>query len=153
MFEALTSVRPYKQALQPVEAYVVMRRMTGGFDPKWLRFFIQVLGIHPPGTQVTLNTGEQGLVVTPRSTPDTPEVRVVTDAKGQPIDTEHQWIVTIGDMIEGVELEITRAHGSDQNGEGSGDSQEHEGHKHDEGGSTGVDSCCGEELVKPKPNE
>ncbi len=153
VFEALTAVRPYKRALQPVEAYVVMRRMTGGFDPDWLRFFIQVMGIHPPGTQVTLNTGEKGLVVTRGATADTPEVRVLTDAKGQPIDTEHQRIVAIGDMIEGVELEITRAHGSDQNGEDPGDSQEHEGHKHDESGSDGVDSCCGEELVKPKPNE
>jgi putative nucleotidyltransferase with HDIG domain len=158
VFEALTAVRPYKRALQPVEAYVVMRRMTSGFDPEWLRFFIQVLGIHPPGTQVTLNTGEKGLVVTPGAAPNKPEVRILTDAMGQPLDAKNQPIVTIGDLIEGVALEIAQAHGSHQHDEDAGRSQEqgagteaHEGHDHD-GESKGVDSCCGEELVKPEPN-
>ena len=160
VFEALTAVRPYKRALQPVEAYVVMRRMTGGFDPKWRRFFIQVLGVHPPGTSVTLNTGARGLVVATGQTPDTPEVRIVTDAQGRPLDAEDQPIVTIGDAVEGVQLEIARAHGSHPHGKDAtdcgddhnDDSGSEEG-DNDEGKAKGIDSCCGEELTKAKPKE
>ena len=156
VFEALTAVRPYKRALEPVEAYVVMRRMVGGFDPKWLQFFIQMMGTHPPGTKVTLNTGEKGLVVTTGPTPDTPEVRILTNAQGDALDTHEQSTVQIGQMVEGVPLEITRAHGSHHHGDHS-DGEDHdrrEGqHREDEKGTQGIDSCCGEELVEPKPNE
>jgi len=154
VFEALTAVRPYKRALEPVEAYVVMRRMTGGFDPKWLQFFIQILGTHPPGTKVSLNTGESGLVIATGATPDTPQVRILTNASGDALDSDEQSTVQIGQMVEGVQLEITRAHGSHTHGS-HGKDDRREGHEHheDEGGATGIDSCCGEELLEPKPNE
>jgi putative nucleotidyltransferase with HDIG domain len=160
VFEALTAVRPYKRALQPVEAYVVMRRMTGGFDPNWLRFFIQTLGVHPPGTSVTLNTGAKGLVVATGQTPDTPEIRILTDPAGRPLDAEDQPTVTIGDAVEGIQLEIARAHGSHHQGKDADCDDDRHDHSHDdsdsdkdEGKDNGIDSCCGEELTKSKPNE
>ena len=150
VFEALTAVRPYKRALEPIEAYVVMMRMRAGFDQAWLRFFISVLGIHPAGTRVTLNTGEKGLVVAPGTTPDTPEVRILTNPAGQPLNTNEQAVVTIGDMEAPVLREITRAHGSHAH------DHEHE-HDHQEGEGDpvgqGIDSCCGDEMVKGRPNE
>jgi len=146
VFEALTAVRPYKRALEPVEAYVVMRRMTGGFDPEWLRFFIQVMGTHPPGTKVTLNTGERGLVVATGPTAGTPEVRILTNAHGEALDTDAQATVRIGETVEGVCRSIVRAHGSDT---------AHKGHAHCDAdqGSPGIDSCCGGTLLDPGPNE
>ena len=71
-------------------------------------------------------------------------------------------MVQIGQMVEGVPLEITRAHGSHHHADHSdSEGQERrEGHgrrvgdrREDEHGTKGIDSCCGEKLVEPKPNE
>lgn len=63
VFEALTSVRPYKHPIPPARAYRIMMSMEGHFDPKLLKRFIQVTGVYPLGTQVLLSTGEKAVVI------------------------------------------------------------------------------------------
>lgn len=64
VYEALTAVRPYKDAMSPVRAYRIMMSMKGAFDPQLLRRFMEVNGVYPIGTRVLLNTGDIGSVHT-----------------------------------------------------------------------------------------
>ncbi len=63
VFEALTSVRPYKHPIPPARAYRIMMAMEGHFDPALLKRFIQVTGLFPIGTWVRLSSGEKALVL------------------------------------------------------------------------------------------
>ncbi len=58
VYEALTSVRPYKPRMSAVRAYRVMMNMHGEFDAGLLRHFIRVNGAYPVGTRVRLGSGE-----------------------------------------------------------------------------------------------
>jgi HD-GYP domain-containing protein (c-di-GMP phosphodiesterase class II) len=57
VYEALTAVRPYKNAMTPARAYRTMLGMRGHFDEQLLAHFIRTVGIFPPGTRVRLNDG------------------------------------------------------------------------------------------------
>jgi HD-GYP domain-containing protein (c-di-GMP phosphodiesterase class II) len=63
-FAALTSIRPYAEAVSPYEA---MRRLQGWsgmyFNAGLVEQFIQAIGIFPVGTLVELSTGEIGVVL------------------------------------------------------------------------------------------
>jgi putative nucleotidyltransferase with HDIG domain len=85
VFEALTSVRPYKRALVPIEAYAVMFRNEADFDAGWLRHFARTLGVFPTGTRVVLDDGSMALVVRQSEQPHLPIVRILGDAAGQPL--------------------------------------------------------------------
>jgi len=87
VFEALTSVRPYKRALLPIEAYAVMFRNEADFDGAWLRHFARTLGLFPTGTRVVLDDGSMALVVRQGPQAHLPIVRVLGDAAGQPLPT------------------------------------------------------------------
>lgn len=76
VFEALTSVRPYKAALTPVHAYAIMHRMQRAFDVRWLKLFTRVIGLFPIGTRVELDDGSQATVVNHGPSPHQPQVRV-----------------------------------------------------------------------------
>ena len=134
VFEALTSVRPYKQALSPIEAYAVMFRDVGGFDPAWLQFFADALGLYPQGTFLTLATGEVGLVTGRGKGPTQPQVKI-TSEDGEDVT------VIIGEEHEGIVRWIATGHES--TGAGGGDSRDH-GHDHDHGdeGGGGIPGCC-----------
>lgn len=102
VFEALTSVRPYKKALSPTEAYAVMCRNEVDFDQRWLRFFIRTLGVFPQGSRVQLDDGSQALVVRHGRRPDRPVVRLLAgpDAGELPAGTPDE--ITIGEPTDGV---------------------------------------------------
>ncbi|MBK9129729.1 MAG: HD domain-containing protein [Phycisphaerales bacterium] len=51
VFEALTAARPYKKALTAVHAYAIMHRCRDDFDPTWLGYFAQTIGLYPLGTR------------------------------------------------------------------------------------------------------
>jgi len=82
VFEALTAKRPYKPPLAPFHAYVLMHRMRDSFYTPWFHFFIKTIGLFPVGSTVTLEDGEEAVVVGPGPNLDQPLVRVDTAASG-----------------------------------------------------------------------
>ncbi len=106
VFEALTAVRPYKKALTPVEAHAIMHKDRHTFDPDWLEFFVQVIGIYPLGTQLRLQTGEVAVVEQHGTSCDQPVVRLLTGPEGGPRAAGEPDLVTIGRRHEGVEYLI-----------------------------------------------
>lgn len=101
VFEALTAVRPYKAALTPLHAYSVMQSMENGFDPKWMKLFIQVIGIYPIGTRIVLNSGEEAIVIAHGSELQKPRVRTILDIHGRPITANARREITVGTEQEG----------------------------------------------------
>ena len=82
VFEALTSVRPYKKAKTPEEAYRIMLADTGGFHPGILSQFIRALGLYPPGNIVLLADGRKAKVTASGPKIDRPEIIITHDAEG-----------------------------------------------------------------------
>ncbi len=101
VFEALTSVRPYKGAMTPVEAFVVMHREEGGFDPDWLNFFEQIIGIYPLGTRLKMESGEEAVVTAHGPTISQPQVRLLLDPQGKPLPASADQIIIVGEEAEG----------------------------------------------------
>jgi len=81
IYEALTAVRPYKQALSPEKAIRVMYSMPAlnGRLPL-VRLVYDAEGSYPVGSIVELTTGERGVVLARNpSSPDKPRLRLLTD--------------------------------------------------------------------------
>lgn len=58
VYDALTSVRPYKRPYSPYLAYKIMREFSQGkFDPKLLQLFFKDIAIYPIGTILRTNAG------------------------------------------------------------------------------------------------
>ncbi|MFQ6096721.1 MAG: HD-GYP domain-containing protein [Armatimonadota bacterium] len=85
VYDALTTVRPYRGAMSPVEALATMTQdERAEFDGRLLQWFGEMLGTYPPGTAVELSTGEKAVVcAADASSPQEPLVRVVVDANGK----------------------------------------------------------------------
>ena len=101
VFEALTSMRPYKRALTPMEAYTVMRRRSCDFDPRWLDLFVRTLGIFPQGSRVRLEDGAIALVLRQGDTPATPIVRPLTGPGGADLEADAPDEIAIGSRENG----------------------------------------------------
>ena len=84
VYEALTSVRPYKPPMSPTRAYRIMMA-EDRFDRPLLSRFIRVNGVYPDGARVRLTTGELARVN--RQTGDVlrPKVVIETTPDGDPI--------------------------------------------------------------------
>lgn len=106
VFEALTSVRPYKRALTPLEAYAVMFRNERDFDPHWLRRFVRALGLFPTGTRVLLDDGAEAIVVDQTDLPQSPVVRLLTIGDGAALPIDHPEIIRLGVAVDGVARRI-----------------------------------------------
>ncbi len=83
VYDAITSVRCYKEALDPAEA---LRKMfewgKHHFNKKMVEHFIRCVGIYPVGTLVRIESGFLGVVIEPGTTNLlSPKVRVVFDLK------------------------------------------------------------------------
>lgn len=102
VFEALTAVRPYKQALSPLEAYAVMFRSAGDFHPDWLRTFVRTLGFFPAGTRVQLDDGSLGHVLGQTDNPERPRVRLLTGPAGADLVDDQPRDLVIGEHHEGA---------------------------------------------------
>lgn len=83
VYDAVTSIRPYKRAWSPHEALARMLEWEGHFDPDMLRAFIASLGIQPFGALVRLHSNRLGIVVHEGGTPATPIVRCFFDVPEQ----------------------------------------------------------------------
>ncbi|MFN2645894.1 MAG: HD-GYP domain-containing protein [Burkholderiales bacterium] len=83
-FAALTSRRPYAEALAPSTALSILYKHRGTlFDGYLVEHFIRCIGIFPIGSIVELNSGETGLVIAQNLAKRLqPRVMVIRDASG-----------------------------------------------------------------------
>lgn len=114
VFEALTSVRPYKRALAPIEAYAVMFRNADDFDAAWLRCFARTLGIFPNGTRVLLDDGAEALVLRQGRTPHEPEVQLLSGPGGHALPPGAPERITIGPQPDGRHRRIATVNTQDR---------------------------------------
>ncbi len=86
-FDALTSPRPYAQAVSPSAALSMLYKWRGTFfDAALVEQFIRCIGIFPLGCVVELNSGELGIVIGQHSERRLqPRVMIVRDAAGNPL--------------------------------------------------------------------
>ncbi len=106
VFEALTSVRPYKRALTPIEAYAVMFRNERDFDPVWLRRFTRTIGLFPNGTRLRLANGAAAVVREQGPCASRPVVQLLSAADDAPLAPGQPDRFTIGDVADGVRLRV-----------------------------------------------
>lgn len=101
VFEALTAVRPYKQAMDPQHAFSVMTTDKGAFHPGLLSAFIAFIGIYPPGTYVELTDGRIGMVIEAGIIIDRPRLKIIQHRDGTRLKKEDQYDVDLGAMDRG----------------------------------------------------
>ena len=63
VYDAITSVRPYKDGWDPAVSLHRMSEWTGHLDMNLFRAFVKSLGIYPVGSLVRLNSGRIGVIV------------------------------------------------------------------------------------------
>jgi putative nucleotidyltransferase with HDIG domain len=102
VFEALTAVRPYKRALNPIEAFAVMFRDKNDFDPQWLRRFAKTLGLFPIGTRVQMQDGAEALVVNQTEDIRRPIVQLITGAGGEALSHGQPETIETGVPLDGA---------------------------------------------------
>lgn len=78
VYEALTSKRIYREAIQPYQAYEYVMAHSGVFfEPKLIDIFSQRISIYPDGSGIILSNGQRGNVVKQNmGYPDRPYVRM-----------------------------------------------------------------------------
>jgi HD-GYP domain-containing protein (c-di-GMP phosphodiesterase class II) len=97
VFEALTAVRPYKDALDPHQAYTIMLMDKGGFHPVLLSNFIRKVGIYPPGTYIRLGDGRVAMVLEETEKIARPKLIVVTTQRGDQLYESDQYTIDLSD--------------------------------------------------------
>ena len=112
VFEALTAARPYKKALTAVHAYAIMHRCRDDFDPAWLGYFAQTIGLYPLGTRVLLTSGQQALVVGHTPDPRQPRVRLWNDPAPMTTRNDETEEFGVGDLRHGVRVDIAAVYGA-----------------------------------------
>ncbi|MDD4952157.1 MAG: HD-GYP domain-containing protein, partial [Desulfovibrionaceae bacterium] len=87
VYDALTSIRPYKGPVSPYEALRIMYGMRERhFKTKEMERFIKCLGVFPAGSLVRLNSGHYAVVCKTNSDdPLHPKVFVCMDKKMRPV--------------------------------------------------------------------
>ena len=105
VFEALTAIRPYKAPMTPRDAYGIMFKDAGAFDPAILHAFVTCLGLYPPGNHVRLSDGRQAVVVASGADIERPTVRVLQDAHGRPLAAADQEEIAL-DADDGRDLQV-----------------------------------------------
>jgi len=62
-YDAMTSERPYKKSVHPINAFkILIAESPNCYDEELVEKFIQCLGVYPVGTLVKLNSGKLGLI-------------------------------------------------------------------------------------------
>ncbi|MGY0195594.1 HD-GYP domain-containing protein [Leptothrix sp. BB-4] len=105
VYDAVTSVRPYKGAWDPGEAVRQMAQWKGHFDPAIFQAFVKTVGIYPVGTVVRLESGRIGVVLEQNDASLLmPRVKVFFSSKSDlPIPPETIDLARGTDRITGVE--------------------------------------------------
>ena len=63
VYDAITSVRPYKAGWDPGESLRRMAQWKGHFEPRVFQAFVKTVGIYPVGSLVRLNSGRLAVVM------------------------------------------------------------------------------------------
>lgn len=102
VYDALTTIRPYKSAWSPYKAASFIVKESGKmFDPLIVKQFIDVFGIYPPNTFVQLSTGEKGIVIaTNRKTKTRPIVKIFNEDNDYQIDLSKERKISIEKVLE-----------------------------------------------------
>lgn len=98
VYDAVTSIRPYKRAWSPHEALAQMIEWDGHFDPEMLRVFISSLGVQPFAALVRLHSNRLGIVVREGESPTRPIVRTFFDIPNH-VPTAIEDVATAHDPI------------------------------------------------------
>ncbi|WP_419783828.1 HD-GYP domain-containing protein [Maridesulfovibrio sp.] len=107
-YDAMTSDRPYREALTPNSAIKHLYSMANSaFHPRYLESFIKCVGIYPAGCFVKLSDGRYGVVVTntPKA-PLLPQVKIVFNSRFRAIHPEFVDLAKRSEQMEGENLEI-----------------------------------------------
>ena len=96
VYDALSSSRPYKEAILPHRVLGIMYQMRGeDFFPGYMEHFIRMLGIYPVGSVVELEDGRVGVVSSSNNaTPTRPKVLIVRTRDGKPLLPQEKDIST-----------------------------------------------------------
>lgn len=91
VYDALTSPRSYRDALQPYEAYeYIMAKSCIDFDPKLVDIFLKNICVYPIGCGVRLSNGQSGNIIKQnRNFPSRPWIRIFYDSNkrlSNPVD-------------------------------------------------------------------
>jgi len=95
VFEALTAVRPYKEALEPQGAYTIMLADKGGFHPGLLAAFISLVGLYPPGTYVRLSDRRMGMVTEVTGNIARPKVTITASKIGELLSDNDRYVIDL----------------------------------------------------------
>lgn len=83
-YDAITSDRPYRDGLTPLDALGILFKERGKhFDSDLVEKFIQMVGIYPPGSLVEMTNGETGIILA--ANPDQklkPKIEIILDSDG-----------------------------------------------------------------------
>ncbi len=106
VFEALTAVRPYKEALDPQGAYTIMLADEGGFHPGLMAAFIAMVGLYPPGTYVRLSDRRVGMVTAVGEHIDRPKLLITRSKIGEDLDENDRYLMDLSEnQQQGVRVE------------------------------------------------
>jgi len=93
-YDAITSHRPYRPARTPGEALAILLEGAGPqYDPNLVRLFIEMMGMHPPGSLLRLSDGRVVMVVSGH------DAVLVRHPGGEPVDPPEPL------SVEGLEVE------------------------------------------------
>jgi HD-GYP domain-containing protein (c-di-GMP phosphodiesterase class II) len=101
IYDAMTSDRPYRRALPPLEAIEYLLGSAGRTYPiEIIKKFVKKINPYPTGTHVILNTGEVGVVdKVPENFPLRPKVRLIKQNQSgyiyEPLDLMKEQNITI----------------------------------------------------------
>jgi HD-GYP domain-containing protein (c-di-GMP phosphodiesterase class II) len=102
VYDAITSVRPYRDARPPHVGYAAIVEGAGAaFDPEVVAAFKKVVAPYPIGTEITLADGRRGIIAkVPPNAPDEPVVRVTHAADGDELDVFEAPLAALGGVEE-----------------------------------------------------
>ncbi len=88
VYDAITSERPYQAAASAAAGHAAIMAGSGtAFDPQVVEAFRRAIAPNPPGTEVTLRDGRQGIVVSvPESALHRPVVRIFRNPDGTEVE-------------------------------------------------------------------
>lgn len=91
VYDALTTDRSYRKAMNPKDALVLMTEQMGSsFDHRLLKIFISAIGYFPVGSIVKLSNGRVAVIVRNHPcSPLRPTVEFIEDSAGNPISSDH----------------------------------------------------------------
>jgi len=88
VFDALRSKRTYREGLATDRIRAIMEeRDNPAFNQKLLKRFVNIMGLYPIGTLVTLNTDEVGVITAEHpSDPFRPQVKIILNSRGERLE-------------------------------------------------------------------